>query len=135
MIVAAIAAAIGVSFVIIRLIAGGGSPQTAESISIPTAPRPDGQGCRLALLAGTLVAHPDWGVAVGGGDGPPRLVFWPNGWSARLTDDGADLLDRQGQVVAHTGDLVSAAGGLAEFGGREGFAACATDLHFEDAIP
>lgn len=135
LIVAAIAAVIGVSFIVTRLIAGGGNPQTAESISVPTAQRADGQGCRLALLEGTLIAHADWGVAVGGQNAAPQLVFWPNGWSARLTDEGADLVDRQGHVVAHTGDRVRAAGGLAEFGGREGFAVCATDLHFEDTNP
>lgn len=135
LIVAAIAALIGVSFVGLRLFARDESPQTGQAIAIPNAQRADGQGCRLALLDGTLVGHPQWGVAVGGENEPPQLVFWPSGWSAWLTDDGTALLDRQGRAVAHTGDRVRAAGGLAVFGGREGFAVCATDLHFEAAAP
>jgi hypothetical protein len=65
----------------------------------------------------------------------PEFVYWPHGFHARLTEEGAELLDRNGRVVAHTGDEVRAAGGLARFGGREGFAVCPTDLHFEPADP
>lgn len=145
MLAGAIAAAIGAVLIAIVVIAGPpsptggsdtptGSPQTGDIIAVPTVPHADGEGCRLALLAGTLIVHPVWGVAVDGGS-VPQLVFWPKGFSARLTDDGADLLDRDGRVVAHTGDEVRASGGQAEFGGREGFAVCATDLAFEPAQP
>ena len=103
-------------------------------IAIPTGPRADGDECRLSLLAGTLIVHPVWGVAVDGGTGPV-LVFWPNGWSAHRTDDRAALLDRQGFVVAHTGDEVRGAGGMVEVRGREGFGVCANGLHFEPAQP
>ena len=133
--VVAIAIAIGALLVAMRVVAPAPpETRTGDIIAVPTAPRPDGEGCRLALLAGILVVHPVWGVAVGG-EGEPELVFWPNGWSAQRTDDGANLIDRQGRVVAQTGDQVRAAGGLATFGGREGFAVCASDLHFEPAAP
>ncbi len=134
LIVAAIAAVIGVSLILIRINASGNGPPPGDSVAVPTAPRPDGEGCRLASITGTLVTHPVWVVALQG-ENEPQLVFWPRGWSARLTDEGADLLNRQGRVAAHTGDLVTAAGGLAKFGGREGIAVCATDLHFEPANP
>jgi hypothetical protein len=138
--VAVTAAAIAAAFIAFTLIAGppvtsgGGRRPDGEFIAIPTAPRAGGQGCRLALLDGTLILHPAWGVAVAGGN-KPQLVFWPNGFSAQLTEDGANLLDREGRVAAHTGDEVRAAGGLARFGGREGFAVCPTELHFEPAQP
>jgi hypothetical protein len=132
LIVGALAAAIGASLIVIRLIAGSAPPD--ESISVPTAPRPHVGGCRLALLGGPLVPHPVWGVAVGDEE-DPQLVFWPHGFTAKRTGDGANLLDADGRVVAHTGDQVRASGGLAQFGGREGFLVCPTDLHFEPAIP
>jgi hypothetical protein len=130
----AIAVALGALLLVVRVITVPAETRTGDLISIPTAPRADGDGCRLALLSGTLTAHPAWGVAVSGGN-VPQLVFWPNGWSAERTDDGANLIDQEGRVVARTGDDVRAAGGLATFGGREGFAVCASDLHFEPAAP
>jgi len=139
--VAAIVIAIAASWIAVTAIAGppqtsgGGTRPDGEFIAIPTVPHPNGDGCRLALLAGTLTVHPVWGIAVRG-ENEPQLVFWPKGWSAHRTDDGgAALLDRQGHVVAHTGDEVRSAGGMMELGGREGFAVCSNGLHFEPAQP
>ena len=134
------AIAIGAALIAIKVIpdppvtSGPGGPEADEFIAIPTVPRANGEGCRLALLDGTLILHPVWGLAVGGGN-RPQFVFWPNGFSAQLTDDGANLLDQEGRVVAHTGDEVRAVGGLARFGGREGSAVCPIGLHFEPAQP
>jgi hypothetical protein len=135
------AAAIAAVFVVAILViaghqptSGGGGPQVGDTISVPTAPRPEGEGCRLALLSGTLVMTPDWVVAVGD-DNEPQLVFWPDGFHAQLTEHGADLLGRDGRLVARTGDQVRASGGLGRIAGREGFVVCASDLHFEPANP
>ena len=125
---------VAVAALVAGLLVGSGGNAKQDFIAVPTAPRGAGGGCRLALLAGTLVLHPDWGVAVGG-EGEPQLVFWPNGFSAQLTDEGANLRDGQGRVVARTGDQVRGSGGLARFGGREGYMVCASDLQFEPAVP
>jgi hypothetical protein len=69
------------------------------------------------------------------GQNEPQLVIWPHGFRAQLTDDGANLLDAHGRVVAHTGDEVRGAGGLAMIAGREGFTPCLSELEFLPANP
>jgi hypothetical protein len=136
-IVAAIAAAIAVIIVAVVVIAGpifGGVRGSGAIIPVPTAPPADPNACRLSLLTGTLVRHPQLGIAVAGPHGP-QVVIWPNGFYARLTEDGAALLDADSRVVAHTGDAVRAAGGPARFGGPEGFAVCPSELEFGPLDP
>jgi hypothetical protein len=90
--------------------------------SPPPAVPPAEVACRLALLAGTLVAHDEVGIAVEGGVGGPQAVVWPHGWVARDVDGVRELLDAEGRVVAREGDFVSAAGGLSP--PRDWFAVC-----------
>ena len=127
---AAAATAIAAAFIAITVIlghpqtSGGGRRPDGEFIAIPTVPCPDGDECRLALLGG----DPDRSSGLRR-SGPRRER------ATARTDDGAALLDRQGHVVAHTGDEVRSAGDIDELGGREGFAVCSNGLHFEPARP
>jgi len=90
--------------------------------------------CNGALLSGQLVAHPEWHLAVAGGDGP-QLVFWPNGYSGLIADDGIELLDADGGVVARTGDHIEAGGGMTMIDGRDGFGVCPVGIEVVPGAP
>ncbi len=69
--------------------------------------------CPGALLEGTLVAHPDAGLAVQGDPlFEPSVVVWPHGWVAVDADGARHLLDGTGRRVARVGDRMSAGGGF-----------------------
>lgn len=42
-----------------------------------------------------------------------QSVVWPSGFSARLLDDRAELVDPDGSVLAREGDVISNIGGAA----------------------
>lgn len=70
--------------------------------------------CPAALIEGTLVADLDGGshLTSGGRDTP---LVWPPGYDIRAgtaAKPSIDVLDQDGNVVAHAGDLVRLRGGL-----------------------
>jgi hypothetical protein len=93
-------------------------------IAVPTQePAPTQLACMAALLDGVLIADPRWGVAVQvASGGPIHKVIWPNGFTARTEGGRLALLDRDGHVVAHTGDRVQVSGG--EGGADDAWFAC-----------
>ena len=69
--------------------------------------------CPGALLEGTLVAHPEAGLAVQGDPlFPPSVVVWPHGWVAADVSGERLLLDGSGRTVARVGMTISAGGGF-----------------------
>ncbi len=109
------------SFILLLLLAltacgGQASTPAGALVPVPTQePRLDiGEvACPGALLEGTLVEHPDAGLAVQGDPAfEPSVVVWPHGWSAADVDGTRVLLDNAGRAVARVGEAVSAGGGF-----------------------
>ena len=80
------------------------------------APEPsDVVGCTLDPVHGVVVAAGSgvaldviWGLNFTPSDRPFILpLAWPHGWSVRSTGSGAEVVDRQGQVFARTGDTIT----------------------------
>ncbi len=140
--VAGVTAAVGLGMIIlvgaIGLIlrsntqtSGGGRAMDGDLISIPVAPGDQiGGACNGALLAGTLVAHPEWGIAVRGDSGEQRTI-WPRGYVGRISGDGIELLDGNGRVIGRTGDRVEAGGGMTTVDGLEGFGVCPIGIRIQ----
>ncbi len=137
--VQAAAIATGVGLGTIFLVAGivliqrattvtSGPPRDGDLISIPTAaPLMDAEGnalCHDALLAGRLVAHPAWGLAVQAGADAPRRIVWPHGYVGRRAGDRIELLDHRGVVIARSGDSIEMGGPAANVKEVDGFGAC-----------
>jgi hypothetical protein len=81
------------------------------AVPVPNAaPRDRGLLCMAAHLGGELVAHDDWGVAVGPGE-PIRKVVWPHGFFARDDERGRALVNDRGRVVGYVGESGGAGGG------------------------
>ena len=97
-------------------VAACAEPDMPEPIlfQVPTqAPDPAGNNsCMAALLIGTLVIDPRWGLAVAPGDAPVMKVVWPNGYVGRHLDGVTELLDGRGHVVARAGDQIEVGGGI-----------------------
>jgi hypothetical protein len=150
--VRAAAIAAGVGLAIIVLIAavgliqrvnmdtsGGGPPQDGDLIAIPTpAPLVDAEGqalCHDALLAGRLVAHPAWGLAIQAGSDAPLRIVWPFGYAGRVAGDRIELLDHRHDVVARSGDSIEMGGPAANVKEVEGFGACPNSIRLTAAQP
>jgi hypothetical protein len=73
-----------------------------DDIPLFTDTDPSGGVCLLMRNGGQLVRS-DTGLGVIDFRGNVRDVVWPNGYSARRTADGAVLLGREGEVIAHEG--------------------------------
>ena len=71
-------------------------------------------GCALALLAPARIATDgDRLVLVSPETGQRIAVVWPSGWTAWRRDGRAELVTRDGQVVAREGELTPGyAGGI-----------------------
>ena len=97
-------------------VAACAEPEMPEPIlfQVPTqAPDPAGnKACMAALLIGTLVIDPRWGLAVAPADAPVMKVVWPNGYVGRHLDGVTELLDGRGHVVARAGDQIEVGGGI-----------------------
>jgi hypothetical protein len=133
-----IIAALVVNGLIQEAQSNGGGQAGGALVEVPTGPLavPDENGviaCHQALMTGPLIAHPRWGITVGGAPGEAPPVFWPNGYVARDAGDHLELLNDRGQVVARTGDIVSAAGGQGTINGMEGFIVCPVGIEFQRA--
>ena len=146
----AAAIAAGVGLAIIALIAAigliqratmvtSGPPEDGDPISIPTAaPLMDAEGnalCHGALLAGRLVAHPAWGLAVQAGADAPLRIVWPHGYVGRRAGDRIELLDHSGGVIARSGDSIEMGGPAANVKPVEGFGACPNSVSVSAAQP
>jgi hypothetical protein len=86
----------------------------SPAIAVPTLePEPAGtpQACPAALIEGILRADEEWGIVLEATDGAKVKVLWPHGYSARVDDGGLALIDEDGSIVAHAGDLVQVGGG------------------------
>jgi hypothetical protein len=100
---------------------GPGLPAGATRLQIQTAPPHlvPTMGCRLALLSPARVATDgDHLILVSPTTGEPAgPVVWPSGWSAWRRDDRAELVTRDGEVVAREGELTPGfAGGVDDDG-------------------
>jgi hypothetical protein len=62
-----------------------------------------------ATIEGTLDSNASW-VITGSTATQGRHVVWPNGYAARQTSNGLQLLNQDGRVVARVGDHVVIAG-------------------------
>jgi hypothetical protein len=102
---------------------------------VPTLPPPQGSDCHDAGGSGTLARHPQAGLVLAEPGQPPLFTFWPHGYFGRLTEDGADLLDGDGRVVARTGDRVNVGGGMIRMNGLEGFGVCHQPIDVRPARP
>jgi len=64
-------------------------------------------GCALALLGPVLVATAgDELIMASVETGETVKVIWPSGWAAWRLDGQAELVDRNGTVVAREGDVI-----------------------------
>lgn len=100
---------------------------SASCTASQSAPSPSSAGvaetpeaCGAALIQGTLVRHPDWGIALEEPNGNVRQVQWPAG----IQQDGDSLIDGDGAVVAQVSDAVEIGGGET---GDGVWLACPTD--------
>lgn len=91
------------------LVAGCGSILPPTVIAIPT--NGPTVTCPLAEVFGRLVRSDQWGIAFGDDAGRVRKVIWPNGYHGVNDGDRVALVDGSGQIVAHVGDTIHAAGG------------------------
>ena len=68
--------------------------------------------CTPAGGGGTLVVDPVSGLGVADSAGNVSHVYWPFGYTARPDPERIALLDRQGRIVAHVGDVIAMTGGF-----------------------
>jgi hypothetical protein len=94
---------------------------TAEPHLMPTF------GCATAMLGPVRVTTTDGAmIFVGAESGEPVQIVWPSGWAAWRLDGRAELVDRDGTVIAREGDVIHD-----RFGGGGGdgaFHVCAIGL-------
>ena len=82
-----------------------------QGVTIRTEQAP-AEACMEALITGVLVPHPQWGLALQvPGTGELYQPLFPFGYRAAIDGDRIALLDENGLVVAHTGDLIESSGG------------------------
>jgi hypothetical protein len=83
------------------------------TVVIRTEPSPGPNAvCDTAHRQGVLIADSVSGLGLADGGGGTVHVSWPFGYSARLDGDRLALVDPEGRIVAHAGDVVGTAGGL-----------------------
>lgn len=88
---------------------GPGLPAGATRLTLTTAAPHlvPAMGCALALLAPVRVAtSADDLIVVSVESGETVKVIWPSGWAAWRLDGQAELVDRNGTVVAREGDVI-----------------------------
>jgi hypothetical protein len=90
-------------------------------LAIRTAPAPSSI-CMAALGHGTVARNPDSGIGLLDADGKPVSVLWPFGFSGRIVEGRAVLLNEQGNILAREGDEITLGGGYGA--GDRSFTAC-----------
>lgn len=88
---------------------GPGLPAGATHLTLTTAAPHlvPAMGCAMALLGPVRVATADDQlVVVSVETGETVKVIWPSGWAAWRLDGQAELVDRDGTVVAREGDVI-----------------------------
>ncbi len=82
-----------------------------ESVTLLTAS--DNSGCFAANTTGMLIADPRAGTAIVSEDMARTTVAvrWPAGYTGRRSWNAVEVLDRDGQVVAQTGQRYELLGG------------------------
>ena len=101
---------------------GSMAPEQGDGMDLATSELAPGMACDGALLEGDLVKHPAWVVALDLAE--PRLIFWPKGYSGRARGDEIEILNPEGEVVARTGERITAGGGGGTIDGVGGFVMC-----------
>jgi hypothetical protein len=89
------------------------TPPSAVEVRIPTAAQP-AVVCEMAVIHGRLVEDARWGVALADPAGKRSRVTFPFAYRAFVEGDRVAIVDGTGQVVARTGDMIDAAGGLGD---------------------
>ena len=109
---ARVAAAAALLALVVSACLGSAATTTPiQRVAITTENAP-ANACMEALITGELVAHPQWGLALQApGDGELMKPLFPFGYSAIIQGARIALLDDNGQVVAHTGDVIQSSGG------------------------
>lgn len=69
------------------------------------------QGCRSALLEGTLVPDQTYGFVIRGPLGAAQVVMWPFGYHG-VNEQPLGLYDASNVLVAHAGDRLAMGGGI-----------------------
>lgn len=92
------------------LIVAGGCSLLPSAIQLRTAKEP-AQACMAALAAGTLALNPESGLGLEAAQ-KPLPVVWPFGFSARVEQGRAVLVDPFGKVLARAGDEIEIGGGF-----------------------
>lgn len=87
-------------------------PPTASPLALRTQPwrlwPPSGFGCPMATLTPMRVERDEGSMVFADeATGTPMLVVWPNGYSARLMNGRAELVQPDGRVLARDGDVIS----------------------------
>jgi hypothetical protein len=88
---------------------GPGLPDGASRLNIATAAPHlvPNFGCPASLLVPVRVATSnDDLIAVTVATGEPVQIIWPSGWAAWRLDGRAELVGRDGSVVAREGDVI-----------------------------
>lgn len=69
-------------------------------------------GCPTALLEGHVATGGDELIVLSAFDNRPVGVVWPSGWAAWRIDGRAELVSRDGVVVAREGGEIAVGGGV-----------------------
>ena len=80
------------------------------TVPLETQQPPTSDGCRLAVVRGTVVFDPQVGVGLRDVHGVVHRVVWPFGYSASRDFAGVVLMDGTGQMVAREGVQIATAG-------------------------
>ena len=109
---ARLAAAAALLTLLVAACSGGAATNAPiQRVAITTEAAP-ADVCMEALITGRLVQHPQWGLALQAlGGGELMKPLWPFGYSAVVQGARIALLDDNGQIVAHTGDVIQSSGG------------------------
>jgi hypothetical protein len=122
--------AIGALSVAIATIAGGCAgyePSAPKGVFFPTVPI--GDAYPAASLTGVLELHS--GCVFVAAPEDRWLLLWPEGYNARFVNGRLEVLDENGDTVAHNGERLQVGGGESrpiEVGGSRAAERWATDL-------
>ena len=110
--IVALAVAVGTAVALLGPSQPAPLPSTAGPLVLRTQPwkfwPPSGFGCGMAALTPIRVERDGVSMVFVNETGETRVpVVWPNGYSARLLNGRAELVQPDGSVLARDGDLIS----------------------------